>query len=165
MKLVKEQRLLAAQDYDCEELALELFDRSIEMNRRSEMTAEEIWVTIGEGGDHFFPSVDEMIADRGTYVQPHNREQLEACLGEYSLKLDKCDLDLAKANDSRTFTNGASNPENVVALQNPGIELMSDESYWDSVCSEMFFNMNRVLHSASSLAWRARQATRACEVM
>lgn len=168
MKRVREQGLLAGQDdYDFEELALEWFDRSVEeMDRRNEMTAEEIWVTIGEGGDHFFPSIDEMIADRGIFMQPHNREQLSACLGEYSLKLDQCDLGLAKADNASARTRDASNPiSSVMALREDVEVLTSDDAYWDLVSNEIFYTMNRVLHSASSMASSTRETRRACRVM
>jgi len=173
------EELAFTQQVECDfdEKAYEWFSHSVEeMNRRSAMTPREIWEVVKDGGHHFFASIDEMIADCGSYRRPRNRDELSLCLVEYSSKLDQLSPDPALQRDGKTArvvgSTGVScssatslerNDANIIAAA-VGAEdevFAADDDFWVGACNEMFHAMSRVLRRASSRA--ANQAGRAAD--
>jgi len=141
---------------DFDEKAYEWFSHSVkEMNRRSAMTPLEIWEVVKDGGHHFFASIDEMIADCGSYRRPRNRDELSLCLIEYSSKLDQLGPDPALRGDSHRANTVAA------FVETEDETLATDDDFWVGACNEMFHAMSRVLRGASSRAARRARRTSA----
>lgn len=136
----RERALILQTSYQTDERANEwLADSMGEMERRTMRTTLQIREVVEEGGHHFFPSIDEMIAGRGCYVQPQSRDELALCRGEYSSKLHQLGT---TATPGRTCAAVAPAPSD---LSHTGSGNGTD------ALSESFYAMRRALRDANPL--------------
>jgi len=145
------------------------FDQmSAEIAIRKNRTLDEMWKAINDGGDHFFPSKDELLRDTGWYTKPQSRSELTICMREYGLKLAEFTVvpDIGTvdgitatgliafrepiAGVSRVAFAHVNKNTHLAALDDKFHQILVADEFWDERRGDLFFAMSRGLSNTAS---------------